>query len=325
MHKVEWLTSKDLQKYIIGGTKKIYTALNLYQQKNANAVAHVRKGLKSSLCLDKLFLDDFIKSTNLASREDTTKNKDWLSTREITKYVYGSFDKIYMCLMYYQKLNEQAVQRKYNQKSIILCLNKNYLDDFIQYSHLVRYEDEKSIKTEEWLSSYDLKKYIVGSTGKISVMLQQFQPKMPEAIQYRKSASNNVICLHKDSLKQFALLTGQTLQTDRESKKTKGWLNSIELLKYISLDKTVLREKMREMQTVMPYGVQWKINGPQRVICVHKEYIKEFCKRAGLVLRNIPEKGRKYVFEQAKEITAKKYNIELSKKLYNHKSNPKAL
>ncbi|MCQ2562191.1 MAG: hypothetical protein MJ158_01060 [Alphaproteobacteria bacterium] len=278
----DWLSVKDLHSIFVGGLQYIYMILEKNVSKYPDMISYrLVPGCKKRqvLCLKKSFVQEFANISGLELRDNKS---EFLSVRQIQKYVYGGHNKIYNLLKKYSQQYPNHIKLKNtggNRQAVYL--NKKYLDKFISLSCLIPYNND-FVKTDKWLSVAELERTIVGHHKTILAMLKEKQIIMPYAIQYKKIGSNIALCLDKNYLSDFMKDTNFVLRTDLASeRKTSDWLNTIELKEFVLEEKKKLRQKLRDLQDVMPYAIQTKFHKAQFCICLHKNYIDEFLQKTG--------------------------------------------
>ncbi len=158
-------------------------------------------------------------------------------------------------------------------------------------------EEKIPEKTDEWLSSVDLKQYFSSSLQTISKKLLELADKMPGKIEKRQSGVRTPLFLHRDALDEFAHLSKLE---KRVPKKTSEWLIAKELTQYFSSSLQTISKKLLELADKMPGKIEKRQSGHYTVLCLHRDALDEFAQLSKLEKR-VSQKTSEWLI--AKELT----------------------
>lgn len=287
------------------------------------------------------------------------KTSEWLGANDLSgQYVVGSCDKVLRVFKHVYASVENCpnyVQQRRCGKRISVCLNINYLDEFLEF--LKHFENgayalqKKKIlpnKTSEWLVSEELAgQYVVGTAQKVSNVLSivHASNSCPEYIQPKQSVNRVAICVNKKNIDEFILF----LQNFKNGKyalkkklfypaKTSEWLRDKELMPYfVGTEQKILNVLKRVYESdKCPDYLQKRQSGTQTPLCLNKNHIDEFAKfllhfeNGAYALQkreHLPKKTPEWVtareLEEKYVLGAEKKLVALLRKVYESKDCPK--
>jgi hypothetical protein len=267
--------------YIVGIPAKIQSALEQLQSEMPYAIEEMQSGGHAVICLHLEYLKEFCERTGLKLKTELLyKQENLLSVSELAgKYIIGSNIKIRTALKMLQDEMPHAIKEIQNGSMITLALDIEYLDEFCEKAGLQR----KQIlprHSDNFLHAKELAgKHIVGNYLKIRTAMETLQNEMPYAI---KGMELGGLYLDITYLDEFCERSGmRRKQVIRQ--KTKNDLSAAELAgKYIVGQYTKIQSALEQLQSEMPYAIEEMQSGTRTPLCLHIEFLDEFCERAGL-------------------------------------------
>ena len=291
-----WLTASEISElYHTPRPATVARNLQMYRRQNPDAVQTMSFMGKKVVCLNKEFLGKFARKYKIHKRnlKDYT-NYQWLSASVLMQdYVCGSLKLIQSHMQSLQNDMPHAFQYKSFKTHNVLCLNKEHLNEFIQKSGLTSKQARKEFMSPKLMNVRQLQKnHIIGTNVKISKKLVEYADKMPHAIFSINVNGQKQYKLHCDFIEDFCKLSGLELSTQPQLKKTSAWKSAVEVTELLESNLYTCQIKIKELHTIMPYAIQYKKTKRKTTLCLHIDYIDEFCKLANLNKRdfNITEK-----------------------------------
>lgn len=278
-----FLSARKVKKHVFGNLEKISSALSQYAQRYPERVKVKRLGIKKlQILLNKNYLDDFISVSGLVSYndKDLLKTDDWLSVKEIEKFVVGNHNDFLHLLREKQSLMPYAIQYKKTGSNIILCLNKKYIDDLANANGLVLRKNLPESKTTDWLTNVELKEFIANGEKQIRRKLKELKSVMPYAIQIKVHKAKLGLCLNKKYLDEFLQKSGfKRAGQEITSLKTIAWLSADEIKKYVVATQSQIQELLVAYKKIKGAGVvayKKEEGKKQPILCLNKKYLKNF-------------------------------------------------
>ncbi len=338
----EWKSLTELPEYIVGAIPKIHIAMDAVaaakeQGKYTNVLLEPRQGpIHTVLCLHIDTIDAFIIAANELGNDLVRQNnaigpktEEWKNLQELSEYIVSD-RKIRAAAKAVENAKQQGkyanvrLELRRNGTTPVSCLHINDIDLFIEAAHelgynLIKQDDVIGKKTEEWKSSKDLPKYIMGTVTKIHSAMKAVKDsgKYPNIrLEIRNASGNRTLCLHRDDMNLFVLAANElgyilTRQNNTIGPKTPEWKNAKELYnEYIATGVKTIRNAMNAINESGKYPnlrLEQKRTGKHTPWCVHIDDINTFIMAAKefgytLTLRNNTIGPKTEEWKNAKEL-----------------------
>ena len=290
----EWLNAKELVgKYIGGDINVIRKNLEKYSTDLSEYIQIRRNNTVPVICLHRDGIKRFCKISGMTFVDNSIGDKtdEWLSTFDLykNKYIKQDSTRIIKELRKYQRAYPEYIQVRRNAwGSNVLCVRRDFIDDFCKIAGLDRFDNTIGKKTSEWLTANDLKgKYIEGSDVKILWAIKECQSKMPGDIQLKNNRGKTALCVNRDAIDKFCEMSGLkriSIFIDKTSigVKTEEWLGPKELNTFLAHSVDIILRALRQYQSQMPNDIQFKRSYNHKSLHLRRDAIDDFCKLSGL-------------------------------------------
>ena len=266
----DWLTPLELSRdYIHANITEIKDAMTCLRGDGLSNIQEKRAGNEVIWCLYVGSVDWFCQAAHLMSKDNIKeKTEDWLTPAELRSggHVNADWPTTKYALKRCRAQMPEYIQPKICGKRVELCLmnTKAAMEKFYAKSGLgpVIVVEKK----DNWLSSYDLTKYIGASAPTIRKKLEKYAEAKPDNVKCIKLNHQYRIQLRDDEsvIKDFRVFcdTNQSKRVDAPDKQTYDWLSAIQLIKQNLVTGTYyhLYKALEQYQSEMPDYIQWGKN-----------------------------------------------------------------
>lgn len=144
-------------------------------------------------------------------------------------------------------------------------------------------------KTPHWKNPNELHNILIGNEAKIRKALYAWRTKLPHIIQEKTSGNRLVLCLDINHVQEFAEQAGFRLQN--LAHKTDKWYTAEQLAGILLGKPSIISKHIRNYRHQMPDAAIQEMHCGRTIgLCMHADYIDEFCRLSKLKRRTAQKK-----------------------------------
>ncbi len=295
-----WLKASELAgKKVVGDSGKIYGKLKDYYEiyENLGSVRRLKKGPKITLYMydDEKSIDLFCERMGL-ERLYREKDTNWLNAQDLAaKEIIGTVNKIRIMLeKSYEENGRKNCEFIKKSKMGVPYLFRGAISRFCKENGLKQICETIQKCDENWLPvSKLISKEIIGKRGTILSCMEILSETeyFKNYIKYLRCGPNVQLYLYRDKIDDFCKKTGLKRKDKNIQNWDENWISGTKLSEVeIMADRKVVLEHMNKLisdnggKSISGF-VEFRCNGSNGTLYLHKSKISEFCKITGLKSR----------------------------------------